>query len=112
MPPPSGEGGGGPNGTASHTTRTSNHYEAGKSKFNPRNRRRASWRLPVLDSGRSDPWWYPEPDERGYPAAAHHLIELGLTPAPHRDGLHLMWRRGGRSRQAAELIAQRWEVAS
>lgn len=88
-------------------------------------RRAASRRLPVLDCGRSDPWHYPtlsnpkhvsdlpsEWGERGYAAAAHHLIELGLTPAPNRDGLRRMWRRGGCHRRAATLVAQAWELAS
>jgi hypothetical protein len=107
------EGGGGPTGTANHTTtRNGHHHAAGNtSKLNPGVRRRASWRLPVLQCGRSDPWWWPEMDERGFAAAANHLIELGLTPAPHRDGLRALRRQGGRSRQAAELIADRWGVS-
>jgi hypothetical protein len=77
-----------------------------------RRRRVTSWRLPVLECRLSDPWFYPEPGDRGYAAAAHHLLELGLTPAPNLDGLRLMWRRSGRSRQAAGLIAQRWGMAA
>jgi hypothetical protein len=78
-----------------------------------RARRATSWRLPVLDhSGRSDPWHYEPPGERGYPQAALHLLELGLTPAPNREGLRLLWRRGGHSRQAAEFIAQAWELVA
>jgi len=76
-----------------------------------RARRTASWRLPVHDCGRrSDPWWY-EPPTAGYEKAAAHLIELGLTPAPNRGGLHRMWRRGGYQRRDAELVAARWELA-
>jgi hypothetical protein len=107
------EGGGDPaTGTANHTTTTGNHHEADNYNLNLRIRRRASWRMPVLHCGRSDPWWWTESDERGFDSAAAHLLELGLTPAPHRDGLRSMRRRGGRSRQNAELITQRWGVAS
>jgi hypothetical protein len=77
-----------------------------------RRRRRESWRLPELDCRRSDPWFYPEPGERGYEAAAHHLLEHGLIPAPNVPAMQLMWRRSDRSRRAAGLIAQRWGLAS
>jgi hypothetical protein len=70
--------------------------------------RTASWRLPVLETGRSDPWWYPDPGERGYEDAAHHLLSYGLIPAPNREGLRLMGKSGSESRRAAELIAERW----
>ncbi|WP_375488022.1 hypothetical protein [uncultured Mycobacterium sp.] len=76
-----------------------------------RARRAASWRLPVLDSGRSDPWHYLPPGVRGYPDAATHLLDHGLTPAPNREGLQVLWRRGGHSRRAAQFIAERWEAA-
>jgi hypothetical protein len=77
-----------------------------------RARRAASYRLPVLECGRSDPWHYRPPGAAGYEDAALHLLELGLTPAPNRDGLMAIWRRGGHSRQAAEFIADAWELAS
>lgn len=77
-----------------------------------RTRRAASRRLPVLgDSGRSDPWWY-EPTTVGYESAALHLLDLGLLPAANPDGLLEMWRRGGRARQAAQFIAERWELVA
>ena len=72
-------------------------------------RRRESWRLPVLESGRSEPWYY-APQAAGYEEAAHHLLGHGLLPAPNREGLRLMWGRGGHHRRAAELIAERWEL--
>lgn len=75
-----------------------------------RRRRAASQRLPVLPCGRSDPWHYDPPTSPGYADAAHHLLGHGLLPAPNREGLHLMWRRGGHARRAAELIAERWEL--
>jgi hypothetical protein len=85
------------------TTAQSNAYCVGL-------RRAASRRLEALDCGRSDPWWY-EPTTVGYEAAALHLLEHGLTPAPNREGLQAMWRRGGHCRQAAEFIAEAWELA-
>jgi hypothetical protein len=87
---------------------------ASKSATTDRNltrRRAASQRLPALDCGRSDAWYY-EPPTAGYELAAAHLLEHGLTPAPDVDGLRAMWRRGGCHRRAAGLIAQRWEMAS
>ncbi|MFZ0718128.1 hypothetical protein [Mycobacterium sp.] len=76
-------------------------------------RRAASQRLPVLDCRRSDPWFYPEPDERGYAdyaAAASHLLELGLTPAPNVPAMRSMWKARGESQRVAWAIAERWEV--
>ena len=75
-------------------------------------RRAASRRLPSLDSGRSDPWFYEPAGASGYELAVAHLLELGLLPAPNREALVAMWRRGGRSRQVAEFIAQAWELAA
>jgi hypothetical protein len=72
-----------------------------------RRRRAASWRLPALESGRSDPWWH-EPPAAGYEEAAGHLLACGLLPAPNREGLRLMSWRGGHHRRGAELIAERW----
>jgi hypothetical protein len=77
-----------------------------------RARRAASQRLAALDSGRSDPWWYPGPGERGYAAACAHLLELGLTPAPNPAGLRAMWMAGGQSRRAAAVIAARWGLVA
>ena len=74
-----------------------------------RRRRAASWRLPELESRRSDPWWY-APPTAGYEAAADHLLELGLMPAPNRDGLRAMWKRGGHHRRGAERIAHAWAL--
>jgi hypothetical protein len=74
-------------------------------------RRSASWRLAELESRRSDPWWY-APSSAGYEDAAAHLLELGLTPAPNREGLRRMRRRGAHSRRAAELIAERWDLVA
>lgn len=75
-------------------------------------RRAASRRLPVLDNGRADPWHYDPPTTpEGYEEAATHLLGAGLMPAPNRLGLALMWRRGGHSRQAAQLITESWAPA-
>ncbi|HSS23158.1 MAG TPA: hypothetical protein VLL82_01815 [Mycobacterium sp.] len=65
----------------------------------------------MLETGRADPWYYAPPGERGYPEAARHLLGHGLLPAPNRDGLRVMWNRGEHARQAAELIADRWQLA-
>lgn len=48
----------------------------------------------------------------GYPEAALHLLDHGLMPAANLEGLRLMWRRGGYSRQAAAVIAQAWDLAA
>src|SRR5271165_4432617 len=78
-----------------------------------RRRRAASWRLPVLDSGRSDPWHYDDgPALHGYEVAASHLLGHGLTPAPNRVALRAMWRCGGTAQRAAEAIAGAWGLAS
>lgn len=74
-----------------------------------RRRRARSWRLPTLDSGRSDPWWYPGPGERGYEDAAGHLLDHGLTPAPNLLALRSMWKAGSDSRRVAQVIVERWE---
>jgi hypothetical protein len=101
------------------TNDTSDHQDADTAAENTRRRgplrarRAASDQLPVLDHlGRSDPWWYEPPGARGYEDAAAHLLRAGLLPAAHREGLQLMWNRGGACRQAAEYIAERWELAA
>ena len=97
------------NGLGSHhTTSTSNDHTAVARRL--RLRRGASYRLPVLESGRSDPWWY-APPTAAYELAAAHLLGHGLTPAPNREGLQAMRRRGGHHYRAAKLIEQRWEAA-
>lgn len=75
-----------------------------------RRRHEAARRLLALESGRSDPWRYPAPGVDGYDDAAQHLLSLGLTPAPNHEALRAMWRRGGRSRRAAELVSERWDL--
>jgi hypothetical protein len=72
-----------------------------------RGRRSASWRLPVLDSGRADPWHY-EAGERGYPEAAEYLIACGLTPAPNLSAMRSMWQDSPESRRVARIISERW----
>jgi hypothetical protein len=48
----------------------------------------------------------------GYADAALHLLECGLLPAPNLDGLRRMWKAGGYSGQAAEIIAQAWDLVA
>lgn len=74
-------------------------------------RRDASRRLPILDTGRSDPWHYPPPSG-GYTDAAQHLDAVGLTPAPPADFEQLrdMWRAGDQQRNLAGRIARCWGV--
>lgn len=93
----------------SATTPTTNHPTAYLVQL--KRRREASRRLPVLDSGRSDPWHYDDgPALRGYEAAARHLLGHGLMPAPNCVALQSMWRCGGVSRRVAEVIAAAWEL--
>lgn len=77
-----------------------------------RHRREASRRLPVLQCGRSDPWHAERPHPAGYEAAAPHLLGHGLLPAPNREGLRAMWRRGGHARQAAQYITEGWGLCA
>jgi hypothetical protein len=65
----------------------------------------------VATRGADDPWRYEPPGARGYDLAALHLLGCGLTPSPNLAGLRQMWRAGGESRAAAEMIAERWELA-
>jgi hypothetical protein len=71
-----------------------------------RRRRAAADRLPPLAS-RREPWTYPPPGQRGYEAAALHLLERGLLPAPNCEGLEAM-----HDRQAAQHIAERWGLVA
>jgi hypothetical protein len=77
-----------------------------------RRRRAASRRHEVLDSGRSDPWWYSPPGERGYPQPAAHLAEHGLVAAPNLPALRAMYKSGGDDRQVAEAIARHWRLVA
>jgi hypothetical protein len=97
----------GPNHKALADTTTNTGNDTAMAR---RLRRAASWRLPEL-GGRSDPWWH-EPPTAGYEAAAVHLLDHGLLPAPDRDGLRQMWRRGAHHRQAAVRVAQAWEFVA
>ena len=45
-----------------------------------------------------------------YEDAAVHLLGHGLTPAPKVPAMRAMWKRGGPSRRAAELIAEAWKL--
>jgi hypothetical protein len=74
-------------------------------------RRAASWRLPALDSGRSDPWHYLAPTA-GYEAAALHLLAHGLTPAPNVPAMREMWKADLDSRRAVQIIAERWKLVA
>ena len=103
------------NGTAPHgpEPETQPHHKAGAAEYiaGLRRRRAASRRLPVLDDGHADPWCYPPP-QRGYEAAAAHLLAYGLTPAPNLDAMRRMWRCGGEARRIARAVAERWETAA
>jgi hypothetical protein len=77
-----------------------------------RRRRAGAQRLPLLDSGYADPWRYEPPRVNGYADAVAHLLAEGLTPAPNKEALQVMWRAGGASRRVAQVVAQRWELAS
>jgi len=77
-----------------------------------RRRRLASQRSVPLGCGCREPWWYEPPGERGYEQAALHLLDRGLLPAVNLKGLRVMHRQGGASRNAAQHIAQAWELAA
>jgi hypothetical protein len=47
----------------------------------------------------------------GYEDAVMHLLGCGMMPAANVDGLRLMWKRGGHSRRAAQLVAEWWGLA-
>jgi hypothetical protein len=100
-----------------HTNRTISRNQTATAQFTIycrqlHLRRAASRRLPILDHlGLSDPWHYGRP-AAGYPEAAEHLLGLGLLPAADRDGLRVMYRRGGSCRQAAKVIAQAWGLTT
>jgi hypothetical protein len=49
---------------------------------------------------------------RAYECAASHLLAVGLTPAPDVPALRVMWKAGPESRRMAQIIADRWELAS
>ena len=70
-----------------------------------------SWRLPVLDSSRADPWSYTSPTT-GYAEAAEHLLAVGLAPAPNIAALRDMWCKGGNERRLAGQIAERWKLVA
>jgi hypothetical protein len=77
-------------------------------------RREASWRLPVLACGCSDPWPCrcsdPPPSAKMLDAAtdaAGHLLACGLEPLFDVDTLRRLWRRGGSDRQLAERLHRR-----
>jgi hypothetical protein len=55
---------------------------------------------------------YESPCLRGYPEAAAHLLDLGLTPAPNVPALRSMWKAGGHARQCALIIAAAWELVA
>jgi hypothetical protein len=87
-----------------------------------RRRRASSYRLPPFgECSCRDPWTcrhYDAPPGSlarttdGYCAAAQHLIDLGLVPAPDLGAMRLMWRRDAEQRRLARYIASRWEVAA
>jgi hypothetical protein len=82
-----------------------------------RRRREASYRLPVLECGRSDPWYYDEPELSenqldAWEAAAAHLLEQGMVPLVPADPLRELWQRRGSSRALAELLHRRYRGES
>lgn len=81
-----------------------------------RRRRNATYRLPPLDCGCVDPWScgssrnLREGHAASYSAAAEHLLNLGLTPAPNIPAMRELWQRSGDDRRLVQTIAERWEV--
>ena len=93
------------NSISSH--HTTNEIQGSRVADQVRARRAASRRIVG-----GDPWWYEPPGERGYPEAASHLLELGLTAAPNLPALRAMYKSGGDDRRVAEVIARRWDIAA
>ncbi|OBB08921.1 hypothetical protein A5668_11945 [Mycolicibacterium fortuitum] len=85
-----------------------------------RRRRAATYRLPALDCGHTDPWVCDCRNDiemtdqyvDGYRDAAEHLLSQGLTPAPNLPAMRAMWKRGGDDQRLAMRIAQLWETAA
>lgn len=112
-------GGGGPTPEAAdHTTNTtSRHQETGSAEYiaGLRRRRAATYRLPQLECGCVETWPHKcdsqEPSEQsvdGYAAAARHLLDYSLLPAPQLAEMRRLWNRKGRDRQLVQHIAERW----
>jgi len=98
------------NGAESRTTGCTNYIHG------LRQRRAATYRLPVLDCGHADPWTChhhrPKLTGRSWLDAAAHLLEQGLLPAPDLDAMRTAWRTGGADRALALKVAERWDVAA
>jgi hypothetical protein len=78
-------------------------------------RRSATYRIPRFDHCPCvDPWTcrcqQPELTTESYVAAAHHLLDLDLPPAPDLPAMRALWRRG--ERNLVRDITSRWEVAA
>jgi hypothetical protein len=113
--------GGGPDATnARAEQRISSHTTTDEYIGGLRRRRSASDRLPVLDSGRADPWrpWrddHAQPCDRmldAYRDAVLTLSAAGMTPAPFLPEMQRLWRRGGADGDLVRAVASRWEVAA
>lgn len=100
-------------GATTTTTKCSQHSESVAER---RRRRAAAWRSPVLWCGCcKDPHTNKHrggPAPWGYAAAAKHLADRGLLPAPPADVEQLrdMWRDG--DRELATQIAAEWAVGA
>lgn len=105
-----------PSESTTTTGSDASHYIAGT-----RRRRSATIRVPRYSDKCAcrDPWTcshdgnaMSEHDVDGYRAAAQHLLDAGLAPAPNVPALRAMWRRGNEERRLARTISERWEVAA
>lgn len=87
-----------------------------------RRRRAASYGLPPWRDACScrDPWICrcdepATPSDRlaeAYEAAAESLLHVGMTPAPFLPEMRVMWRKGQRSRELVQSIAEHWQVVA
>lgn len=102
--------------TSAAATTATNEYIAAL-----RRRRNASYRLPVLECGcSSDPFTcrchdsdqMSESSVDGYAAAAQHLLNQGLLPAPNVPALRVMWGRRGADQRLARTVAEHWEMVA
>jgi hypothetical protein len=78
-------------------------------------RHAAARRLEPLESGLVDPWMArldERPSADTYAAAARHLLEHGLTPAPDIEAMRTLWRRSQEDRELVRTISSRWEMSA
>ena len=95
-----------------------NHTNVAKYTAGLRRRRAASYRLPVLESGRRDPWYYDHPGQpsekmvTAYRDAVLFVFDAGMTPAAFVPEMRALWRRGGDDQRLVRDICEHWELSA